>query len=193
MIQTKYFMNSLLLMSVVSLMSLQSAYAAPVNTSEALLGVDFSHIDTFETDVGSLDVGTNVISGFLAAAGDAGDDFIFSLAANHFITNVTVSITNFTSVPGAVASGFAVIFEPGNTPPNFDNNTFLGDGVFNLFLPDVNNTAYEVNFESHPTLFAGSYDWRIAIDVAAVPVPAAAWLFASGLLGLVGVARKKVL
>jgi hypothetical protein len=29
-------------------------------------------------------------------------------------------------------------------------------------------------------------------DVAAVPVPAAAWLFGSGLLGLVGVARRKV-
>ncbi|PCJ83805.1 MAG: hypothetical protein COA54_14955 [Thiotrichaceae bacterium] len=28
-------------------------------------------------------------------------------------------------------------------------------------------------------------------DVSAVPVPAAAWLFGSGLLGLVGVARRK--
>ena len=31
----------------------------------------------------------------------------------------------------------------------------------------------------------------ISTDVAAVPVPAAVWLFGSGLLGLIGVARKK--
>jgi len=30
------------------------------------------------------------------------------------------------------------------------------------------------------------------IEIAAVPVPAAAWLFGSGLLGLIGVARRKV-
>jgi hypothetical protein len=28
-------------------------------------------------------------------------------------------------------------------------------------------------------------------DIGAVPIPAAAWLFGSGLLGLIGVARKK--
>jgi hypothetical protein len=31
----------------------------------------------------------------------------------------------------------------------------------------------------------------ITADVAAVPVPAAVWLFGSGLLGLIGVARRK--
>ena len=31
----------------------------------------------------------------------------------------------------------------------------------------------------------------ITADIAAVPVPAAVWLFGSGLLGLVGVARRK--
>jgi hypothetical protein len=38
------------------------------------------------------------------------------------------------------------------------------------------------------------YSWdniSITADIAAVPVPAAVWLFGSGLLGLVGVARKK--
>ena len=33
--------------------------------------------------------------------------------------------------------------------------------------------------------------WTIDAQVSAVPVPAAAWLFGSGLLGLVGVARRK--
>jgi len=35
------------------------------------------------------------------------------------------------------------------------------------------------------------YAWAVhAGDVGAVPVPAAAWLFGSGLLGLIGIARK---
>ena len=36
------------------------------------------------------------------------------------------------------------------------------------------------------------YAWAVRSgDVAAVPIPAAAWLFGSGLLGLIGVARRK--
>ena len=39
---------------------------------------------------------------------------------------------------------------------------------------------------------AENYGWAVrAGDVGAVPVPAAVWLFGSGLLGLVGVARRK--
>jgi len=33
--------------------------------------------------------------------------------------------------------------------------------------------------------------WGLDITTSVVPVPAAAWLFGSGLLGLVGVARRK--
>ncbi|HFD32315.1 MAG TPA: VPLPA-CTERM sorting domain-containing protein [Gammaproteobacteria bacterium] len=36
------------------------------------------------------------------------------------------------------------------------------------------------------------FGWAVQTgDVSAVPVPAAAWLFGSGLLGLVGAARRK--
>jgi len=36
------------------------------------------------------------------------------------------------------------------------------------------------------------YAWAVRSgDVSAVPVPAAMWLFGSGLLGLIGVARRK--
>jgi len=40
--------------------------------------------------------------------------------------------------------------------------------------------------------FAGhNYDGAITIEGSVVPVPAAVWLFGSGLLGLIGIARKK--
>jgi hypothetical protein len=39
---------------------------------------------------------------------------------------------------------------------------------------------------------SGSYGWAVRSgDVSAVPVPAAVWLFGSGLIGLIGIARKK--
>jgi len=38
-------------------------------------------------------------------------------------------------------------------------------------------------------IYAQTYDYRV--NVAAVPIPAAVWLFGSGLLGLIGVARRK--
>jgi hypothetical protein len=41
------------------------------------------------------------------------------------------------------------------------------------------------------TLTNGSFTDSITINVSAVPIPAAAWLFGSGLLGLIGVARRK--
>ncbi len=188
MIKSSQYIKSLLIISATLLLGIQSAVAAPITVTE---GADFSDVIGFEANVGTLGAGTNVISGFLAADGDSGDDFIFSMPTNGHITSVTVSISNFTSVPGTTASGFAVIYEPGNTPPNFDNNTFFGDGAFNLTLPDPDKSGYEVNLESAPTLFSASYNWSVAIDVAPVPVPAAAWLFGSGLLGFIGVARRK--
>jgi hypothetical protein len=40
-----------------------------------------------------------------------------------------------------------------------------------------------------------NWEWdnsdRPLVGVSAIPVPAAAWLFGSGLLGLIGVARRK--
>lgn len=44
---------------------------------------------------------------------------------------------------------------------------------------------------SFSTRSLNSYDMSIETVITAVPVPAAVWLFGSGLLGLVGVARRK--
>jgi len=93
-------------------------------------------------------------------------------------------------------------------------------GVVGNTLAQVHNADYNLfsNIQSYPywsTEYAyyPSYAWRLNIstgyqdaynkvsfafveavrtgDVATVPIPAAAWLFGSGLLGLVGVARRK--
>jgi hypothetical protein len=42
-------------------------------------------------------------------------------------------------------------------------------------------------FDGHTAAFQGT----LTPQVSQVPIPAAAWLFGSGLLGLVGIARRK--
>lgn len=54
---------------------------------------------------------------------------------------------------------------------------------------DIGNTAVTAN--SVVLTFATGFD-TLQVDVRVVPVPAAVWLFGSGLLGLVGVARRRV-
>lgn len=41
------------------------------------------------------------------------------------------------------------------------------------------------------TTGSGVYDWKLTFAPTAVPVPAAAWLFGSALVGLAGIKRKK--
>lgn len=51
------------------------------------------------------------------------------------------------------------------------------------------NGTYWSGFDN--TLYTEQFNVTITADAPAVPVPAAAWLFGSGLLGLVGVARRR--
>jgi hypothetical protein len=51
---------------------------------------------------------------------------------------------------------------------------------------------FETGYQSNHNKFNERYAWAVHTgDVEAVPVPAAAWLFGSGLIGLVGLARHK--
>ncbi len=59
---------------------------------------------------------------------------------------------------------------------------------FNSYIQalDANNQVSEV-----AAIASGDVNLYVGADLGPVPVPAAAWLFCSGLLGLVGVARRK--
>ncbi len=52
--------------------------------------------------------------------------------------------------------------------------------------------SYSDNFSAAGAYVGLPISWLMVRDVSPVPVPAAMWLFGSGLLGLIGVARRKV-
>ncbi|MBT8133746.1 MAG: family 16 glycosylhydrolase, partial [Gammaproteobacteria bacterium] len=65
----------------------------------------------------------------------------------------------------------------------------------NIWAPDPGfNSAYNASLQ--PTDATGNMEYELEIDyvkvssTAVVPIPAALWLFASGLLGLLGTARR---
>lgn len=87
----------------------------------------------------------------------------------NFRTGSTLNITNSNFVFGASASG--------GTP-----SWILGEGT-ELYYPGSNQ--WNITFTGiNPEL-------KVVVDIQAIPVPAAVWLFGSGLIGLVGVARRK--
>ena len=56
---------------------------------------------------------------------------------------------------------------------------------FNSLSPD------DINWSSSGANDMGSWVYRDTNFLSQVPIPAAVWLFGSGLIGLVGVARRK--
>ncbi len=92
-----------------------------------------------------------------------------------------IVITDITPDPAAKISGFTLtgeMFDYDNNLVDFtaERVSFTDDSVF-------------LNFESL-TIFDGVI--TIDLEFTAVPLPPAMWLFGSGLLGLIGVARRKV-
>ena len=74
-----------------------------------------------------------------------------------------------------------------------DNHFVLGmDWGIGGYFPD-SGWALESSPDSYLITFKSEAIGKtLAVDVKVVPVPAAAWLFGSGLIGLAGVARRRV-
>jgi len=69
---------------------------------------------------------------------------------------------------------------------NLTNSAFSFGGLSFLFTINAGSTGYPNNFTNFDVRVIGG-----DVSLTPVPVPAAVWLFGSGLLGLVGMARRK--
>ena len=96
--------------------------------------------------------------------------------------------------PGEITKGvrFILTDEGGNTQTlDYTTDILLGSGVDPFIFSGRGGEKYTLTVDGSigPEIGAAAlYDVKIA---AAVPIPAAAWLFGSGLIGLVGAARRQ--
>ena len=81
---------------------------------------------------------------------------------------------------------------------NYDLFTNIVPGIYwtGTERADATSSAWTFRFDTGEqrsfSKSVGSFAWAVQSgDVGAVPVPAAMWLFSSGLIGLIGVARQK--
>ena len=99
----------------------------------------------------------------------------------------------FSELDGGGTSKAEILFGGG---PLFPNASWTNYSTTATTGSDVNGGVtlqLKVDCGANPSCVSDVYFDNVSVtaDVSAVPVPAAAWLFGSGLLGLVGVARRK--
>ena len=101
-------------------------------------------------------------AGLSVGAGQVGGHILFNYGAT-----INIDVVNIWDV--ACAAGSCT----------YTSTDINGDGVLGIGMIDGAFPGFRANFDF------------VAPEVSQVPVPAAVWLFGSGLLGLVGVARRK--
>jgi FlaG/FlaF family flagellin (archaellin) len=149
--------------------------------------------DFIQFDLGSPGISTN--GGALALFDDSDTGFGTALVIGQVGGQVVFTDNNDGSWNAEVfdvtnTSGGSITLS-GNT--NFSLGIDWGAGYFGdtnfslLSSPDT----YLIVFDGFNGLGDRISGNTLAIDLAPIPVPAAVWLFGSGLLGLVGIARRK--
>lgn len=125
----------------------------------------------------------------------AATDLMVTIGGDYVLTATTgtVSIVPGTWFIVAFYSGFTGNPIGGQTPEYFDiqlddPNTVLQSGVLPLSydISSFGNDRSNINFPDD----LNRLDFTV-LSITAVPIPAAVWLFGSGLLGLVGLAGRK--
>jgi hypothetical protein len=147
------------------------------------------------------DIGLNTVTG--TARANFGtrsfdfDDFTFNLPERSQLTSITY---NLLSINARSPTSTLLILIPAlrqtilsptiiSSEQIFLLRTVSPIPLFGAQLPRTEESFFFVNAYSG----FGDYVWdyRLDIEVSSVPLPTAAWLFSSGLIGLIGVVRRK--
>jgi len=141
------------------------------------------------------------------------DPMFYTNASGNASTNLSVDFEVTTAqlfdLSGVVSSSYSIGYPYGNADVSLRSQ----DGSFNISFSTPYYDGHTTPFDLSGTLFpnfytlsanantyadaygvgaaSGTADFTVDFRVSTVPIPAAAWLFGSGLLGLVGIARRK--
>ena len=187
-----------------SSMTISSAQASLTNGSTLLIeaGSYFDFLGNVSTTgVDGIELGT--IQPYDFSIGGAGiDEFLFLGTPGMHYTTSPVSVIN---VAGNTATldftGWSWAFNGAALTLNFGTGAWGSnpDGIAEIScgVDCSNGDNYTLYYtatvpEDDPNGYAGfQYELNLTGTISAVPVPAAVWLFGSGLLGLAGMARRK--
>jgi len=138
----------------------------------------------------SLSEGMNSLDLYYDVAGDTsyGYDFILDVAGTGTISNVTGGDSDLGDVFGSGWRQFggSPYGEVGNSVLGFSFSFLAGAGSSLLIGGSYTDASF-----LDATISSTTLGIVPAAPVSAVPVPAAVWLFSSGLVGLIGMARRK--
>lgn len=190
--------KSLVAASVLAAFGTGAANAATIATFSVNQNVDsILYLGSFELTSPSLPhSGTG--TGSLDSNGSITMDTVLHLETTFGTDSITSSTYSIPSLGGSDASSHTYACAPG---PNDAMNTCASvlaspdylNGVTTGALPDGVGDVFTLLFDGGAAGSRTQYSFEITdwTPAAVVPVPAAAWLFGSGLLGLAGAARRR--
>lgn len=167
------------------LFGMQSAHAALVNytiTGDVVLGADNFGPNAFGLNEFDTITATGTFDDSVLTSGSGTIDFS-SGSGNTMTINVGTETFTASNDIGYGTSGGPTITLGSFSLSDFN---FLASLGTNGAVADFSSSF--TSFDDFANLFG---DWQTSVSITPVPVPAAVWLFGSGLLGLVGVARRK--
>lgn len=158
-------------------------------SGDSFVGLNVIDINTHGNDF-------SITNSNLTIKGDAGDSIIFRVDADWVMK---MSQSNLL-LDGGIGDNNVLWYvdaDEGEESFNFDNATFYGMSLWDIDPDDLKNVISFNNVQFCGQVVTDAVNFQnvsgsgCEFDTAVVPVPAAVWLFGSGLLGLIGLSRRK--
>jgi len=164
-----------------------------------------SYFDLFgQTSISGIDgliIGSTQAHDF-SFTGDRIDEFVFlGIAGMHYTTSPTNVLTSAGNSAAIDFSGWSWAFNANLANINLGTGSWGSnpEGIAEITcgIDCGNGDTYSLMYtatvpDNDPNGYAGfTYELYLTGNVSAVPIPAAVWLFSSGLLGIFGVGARK--